>query len=229
MFETFRTEAGIYAKMDTPPPFAVANEYIAAELAQHIRLPMPPHFCAYIKRTTRPVFCSLSATLAGAKLPPIDPIIAMAEAPDLCAGVLLFDIWIANDDRHRRNISYQRERPPHKLTIFDHSHSLFYYTDYRRRHAGKLGIIGQFGARHCLLDVLPNPDYFDKWVARIKNVNNDYVKEILSNADSLGLPKHVQRDGYDYLLHRRDNIDALVRENKKLFRGVTDWGLLWAT
>ncbi|HEX8393913.1 MAG TPA: HipA family kinase [Longimicrobium sp.] len=219
----------MYLKLASPKePSAVANEYIGAELAKHIRLPIPPHFCGYIRRTSRKAFCSLDATVGGAKLPAINPVLACTEEPDLCTGVLIFDIWIANVDRHLRNISYQRERMPHKLTIIDHSRALFYYQNFNSRFKGDLGIIRPEDKNpHALLYSLSSPDYFHKWITRVKNVSSEYIKEIVNDAAELGLPATARVYGYDFLLRRRDSIETLIRSNQAAFRGIRDWGLLW--
>jgi hypothetical protein len=227
---TFHAQANVRVKINSPEsPLAVANEYICAELAKHIRLPLPPHFLAKIKRTEHPAFCMMDANMKGTRLPAIDPVQAVADEPDICTGVLLFDIWVGNDDRHLRNISYQAERPPHKISIFDHDRAPFFYTDFARRNRYGLGIIRPDGMRHCLLDRVDTIDYFDKWINRIKGVRSEYIEEILTDAVQLGLPDTVRVVGYDYLLHRRNNIDHFVRDCQSEFTGIAQWGLLWGT
>jgi len=227
--ETYQSEAGVIAKVDTPPHHIVANEYVAAELAKLIRLPLPPSFCAIIKRTDEKAFCSLNATLEGARLPAVNPRAAVADEPDLCTGVLLFDIWIANPDRHAGNLSYQRARRPHRLTIFDHSHALFYYGDFVSRYHENLGIVDEWGRRHCLLDALTSADYFDKWITRIRKVPNECINEILTDAEDLGLPRLARYAGIDFIRNRRNKLDALIRAHQSEFRGIAEWGLLWPT
>jgi hypothetical protein len=229
--ETYRSQAGVIVKLNNPgETHAVANEYVSAELAKHIRLPLPPHFVATVKRTEEPAFCSLNATMRGGALPPIDAKTACQNEPDLCTGVILFDIWIANDDRSRKNVAYLENRPPHRLIIFDHSHAPFFYPDFDHRNRLVLGINRQSdGRRHCLLDHLATDHYFDKWVNRIANLSNEYIKEILDDAGELGLKPEHRFLGYDFLCGRRDRLPKLLRNHRNHFTGIQNWGLLWGT
>jgi hypothetical protein len=91
----------------------------------------------------------------------------MKECQKLAVGVLLFDVLIANPDRHAMNVHLDASRKPYRMSIFDHSHALFGYENGKadeRLSALKdsLGISGGTVTgqnRHCLLNAIPN-DYF---------------------------------------------------------------------
>ncbi|HET7229086.1 MAG TPA: hypothetical protein VFJ16_03755 [Longimicrobium sp.] len=215
-----------------PPPFILAQEYICAELAGHIRLPLPPHFIARDHKGIA-LFCSMNLTISGASPPPLDrPDIACVEEPDLCTGLILFDIWMLNTDRHWKNVSFQSERPPQRLGIFDHSHTLFFYNDWSTRFRGRLAIGGHDAPgsnRHVLLDHLHTSDYLSKWITRIAEFPNEYLREVLGNAEELGLPNFVGRQAYDFLRERRDTLAQIVDDHRSEFTAIVDWGMLWGT
>ncbi|MBL0035370.1 MAG: hypothetical protein IPP26_06280, partial [Flavobacteriales bacterium] len=48
-------------------------------------------------------------------------------APFLATGLLLFDIWVANCDRHVKNFEVDYSTTPVSMNIFDHGHALFGY------------------------------------------------------------------------------------------------------
>lgn len=213
-------------------PYLVAQEYICAELAKHIRLPLPPHFVGRDKRRNL-VFCSLNVTIGGGSAPPLDqPRLAVANEPDLCTGLILFDIWMMNTDRKPDNVSYMPNRVPQKLGIIDHSHTLFFYSDWSARFKNKLAIEGTSAPhanRHILLDYLNTTTYISKWLNRIKSVPSEYIKEVVTDTVELGLPDFVARQAIDFLKDRRDGLEALIASNQNEFTGIADWELLWGT
>jgi hypothetical protein len=230
--DTYQGQAAIFLKKSppVPPPYYAAVEFICAELAKQIRLPVPPSFVAELPgEEDRPAFTCLAFNLSGGSTPPIDPAEAVAAEPDLCTGVLMFDIWIVNTDRHVRNVSFQALRRPHRLNIFDHGHALIFYPDSLTHFANRLGIIGPpngRGNRHCFLDVLASAQYVMKWIERIGRVPDDIIREICQDAGDLGLPDQLSADTATFLISRRDRLAQLVADHRAEFRQIADWPLL---
>ncbi len=96
--------AGIAKPNSAALPLVVANELVCGLLAKAILLPSPPGFI--IEHNSQPYYVSLNFNLAGVALPPADVKKLVASQPELASGVLLFDAWVANGDRHRANIAY---------------------------------------------------------------------------------------------------------------------------
>lgn len=228
--QTFTSDAHIYVKKPNghPPPYDVANEYVCGELARMIRLPVPPGFIGLLPDGSH-TYCSLGFNLKGEKAPPIIPGRAAVSEPDLCTGVIIFDIWIANTDRHHKNISYKAQRAPHRLQAIDHGHALFGFWKPGEL-VDDLAIVGGPGRnRHCLLDWLPTADYVSKWVARIQALPAEIIREVVMDSVSLGVPRHLAEQGVQFLLGRRMKLPELIRSNKSEFTSVSDWGLEWAS
>lgn len=102
-------------------PMLVANEWICSKLAQHLLLPVPP-FAIMRKQAggTRRYFASLR--FGGGEETPNDVNLDLLakHLPYQSTGIVLFDILIANDDRHRGNIKVDRPDSPRQVVIYDH-------------------------------------------------------------------------------------------------------------
>jgi hypothetical protein len=226
--ETYEGQAAVFLKKPAAvqPPYYVAAEYVCAELARLIRLPVPPSFVAELPgEENRPAFTSLGFNLSGGATPPIDPDEAVAADPDLSTAVVLFDIWIVNTDRHRKNISFLSTRTPHRFNVFDHSHALFYHTDTITFYQNRLAISGipDRGNRHCLLDALNTSRFVGKWLDRIRRVPVDLIQEVLADAVDLGLPEPLATATALFLIDRRDRLWDLVKTHRREFTQVADW------
>ena len=114
------------AKDNSLAPYCIPNELICGELARFLRLPVPPVGVVSQSAGT-PLFASRDFNLTGNSLPPVDVAACVQQLPRLSAGLLLFDIWVANCDRHAENFSVDFLATPPVMNIFDHSHALFGY------------------------------------------------------------------------------------------------------
>ena|ERR1017187_1171006 len=97
-----------------------ANEYICGTLGTFIGLPIPP-FAMLEKRSGSVMeslwFASLDYRLAGEDMPEIHPPTVFSQLDDICLGVILFDLWIANTDRHTDNLSFDPSISPKRLNV----------------------------------------------------------------------------------------------------------------
>ncbi|MGH7136016.1 MAG: hypothetical protein ACREHD_09765, partial [Pirellulales bacterium] len=71
-------------------------------------------------RREAPLFSSLDFNFNREKLPPVVPDICVQRLLRDCTGVLLFDIWIANEDRHDANLLVDKVGAPGEMMVFDH-------------------------------------------------------------------------------------------------------------
>ena len=95
------------AKCNGPnAPYCIPNEWICGEIGRFLCLPVPPAGIIHAPQANPPNwFASLDFNLTGNALPPVDPTRCTGELPELSTGLLLFDILVANRDRHRQNFS----------------------------------------------------------------------------------------------------------------------------
>ena len=47
--------------------------------------------------------------------------------PDVCTGIVLFDVLIANCDRHDDNLVVDNDIAPREIYVYDHDIALFGY------------------------------------------------------------------------------------------------------
>ncbi len=204
-------------------PMAVVNELICADLARAVKLPVPPSFLVHNGDGT-PYHVSLNFYLAGEDLPPADAGAVVADLPAFAAGIVLFDAWVCNEDRHPSNLAY--DRPSRRVTLFDHSHS-FLTGDWPQRLErvkSELAI-----GNHCIARELTRVDGFSAWHKRIMAVPEFYIKEAVAQAVGIGpMDAHVAAFAAGYLLDRRDRLLDLVDAHRAVFPKINEaqWAAL---
>jgi hypothetical protein len=216
--------------------YCVPNESIAEKIASFLGLPVAPGAIVELEEDDQKIFgyTGLQFGLTGEELPPIDPDECVARLPDLSAGLVLFDILIANPDRHTKNLSAVLHEQPYEMRIFDHSHALFGHSkngalqrlkDLRDR-LGVTGgsVTGQH--RHCLLDKLDDATYFAKWQDRIASLPNHYIETICTELLDKGFINEVESSAItDFLRYRRDRFLKLIQDHQNEFKGIKQWPL----
>jgi len=101
----------------------IANEYISGRIGIFLGLPIPP-FAITHDKDENVYFSSLDFNFNRAILPPIVPDRCVACLPELCTGILLFDILIANEDRHEANLVTDSVSSPKFIHVYDHDQAL---------------------------------------------------------------------------------------------------------
>lgn len=224
------------AKPNSPgAPYCIPNEYICGTIGRFIGLPIPPvaimhtpqhnqhhHWCA-----------SLDFNHTGNDLPPVDPKACVAALPDLSTGLLLFDILVANGDRHQNNFNVDFGSHPAKMSVFDHSHALFGFQvgqgmnrlNTLRDRLGMSGGSRTGGARHCLIDHISTDQYFSKWQGRIKALPDYLIEEACEEVIGIGIDATESRAACTFLKHRRDNLYQIIDSNRGEFKGILQWSL----
>lgn len=219
---------GAVAKPNTPnAPYCIPNELVCSVIGRFLYLPLPPAGIISSPKATHPFwFASFDFNLSGNSLPPIDPAKCEVELPELCAGVVLFDVLVGNSDRHPGNLSVDLLTTPKQMNVFDHSHALC---------GGQAGnakqVLVDFQDKlatggHCLLKVLSTDQHFQKWIDRIKAIPDFLIEEVVREASAYGLSSEESSQVVAFLRHRRDHIKEIIEANKAEFAGITQWSLL---
>jgi hypothetical protein len=202
-------------------------------------LPVPPCGLFLDARNTSgvPWFGTLNFNLSGDTLPPADPDECVAAysdpvhpRPDVVTGTLLFDLWVANGDRHQRNLALDTSVTPAQLHVFDHSWALF-----GRDGAGRLNRllsalgIGQAdsasGNRHCLLDAVKTNTRFRFWTNRIGLIPDYVIYDAVDGAFRAGLIGGPEAATVrNFLQYRRANLVDIMNRCRAEFSGIPDTG-----
>lgn len=218
-------------------PYCIPNEMICGELGRFLRLPVPP--LGVVKSAGGECWiASLNFNLVGNDLPPVNPAQCVRLLPSLSAGVLMFDIWIANLDRNQRNLSVDTLATPPQMSIYDHGIALLGFgkdkgVERLAEREGRLGISWESfqeptksgRARHCLLDVIATDDHFDFWLKRIEVTPDFLIDEICNDARPYGLTLQEADAAARFLKNRRDTIRNIIMNNRIEFRAIKQWNL----
>lgn len=211
---------GIAKRGSEDLPYTVPSELICANLARAIRLPVPPSLVVEDANGV-PFHVSMNFVLAGQNLPPADAAAAVAHDASLCAGAVLFDLWICNGDRHAGNLAFDAAQG--RMMLFDHSHALFASQDidaWLARAQSAFNIGG-----HCLAAHLQRATDFASWNSRIAQVPEYFIEGLVEDAVEVGLPVGKVRACTDFLLHRRKNLLSILETGAHAFPQVppSEW------
>ena len=212
------------AKASTPElPLAVVNELICADLARAVKLPIPPSFLVNDK-DGKPFHVSLNFHLSGQDLPPADAAAIATDDPELACGIILFDMWVCNGDRHAGNIAY--DKTVKKVTLFDHSHA-FLHGQHGQAFLENLRSQPAIGG-HCLASQIKEIDGFGTWQDRINAVPEFYIREAVQQTIGVGtMTLELAQFATEYLLDRRKRLPELIQAHRTLFPKVEQglWNL----
>jgi len=232
---SYQATISAVAKTNGPNvPYCIPNELICAELGRILGLPVPPAGIIHSSGGLANYwFASLDFNLTGNSLPPVDAQACIQQLPDLSTGLLLFDILIANCDRHPANFSVDFSQAQPCMSVFDHGHALFGYSAQHgvarlRDLRDRLAVSGGShirGNRHCLLDNISTDIHMSKWLDRIRAIPTYFLEDLCQSASGLGINDAEAHEALDFLKHRRDTIKDIVHSHHHEFRGIRQWGL----
>ncbi len=205
-------------------PFTVANEFICGRLGLVLGLPVTP---GVVARTDddRLAYIALRFGHKGERPPPVIASDVVADNPRESAGVIAFDTWVANPDRHAENLAYVRDLAP--LTMFDHSHALFGYN--AQGAAERLqSQRNQPLVEGCLCEHVTAGSHFRGWSERIAGVHDDTIRDLCR---SMLVPGGITADeseaAHAFLVHRKGRILEFLQQSKETtLRNVSGWGML---
>ncbi len=199
-------------------PFVVINELVCWHLAQALLLPIPPGFL--IEHDAVPHYVSLNFNLAGEELPPADAADVVAADPALACGIVAFDAWLLNADRHPGNIAH--DAATGRVQIFDHANA---FLGKGRAHLevlkGSLDI-----SNHCLVRELRTPAGFSHWLPRMAAIPRYYIEDVVRSTMELGLSADDAGFCIDVLETRRRALPEMLRRSRDAFPRIEArlWG-----
>lgn len=213
-------------------PYCLPNELISAEIGRFLRLPIPP--CGITTGEGGLVlFSSLDFNFDKLQLPQIVPDLCWAALPVLCTGIVLFDILIANSDRHDENLVVDNMANPTAIRVFDHDQALFGGNSIAvagierlKLLTNRLGITAGTVSRgnpHCLLSEVDTDEHFEGWIHRIDAIPDWLISDVCSEARGLGLSKEESTEAKIFLVSRRNTFREIIKLNHKSFTGIANW------
>ncbi len=216
---------GGVVKTDAAVPYTVANEFFCGRLgfwsSAYLSLPA----ASSKKQDGVNAYAMMRFGVKGQNPPPVDPAALVLALPHLAAGVVVFDCWVRNTDRHQQNLAFV---PPSALSVFDHSHALFGNTPGEGEQT-VVNTMGQASWTGCLLGELTQATDLSRWAERVGGVHDDVVEDIAIEAKTLGICTAAEAHAAATALNSRKRaLRGWIDSNKASFAKIpdTEWGLI---
>ena len=235
-FELTTSSHGRYGtESDHDNPLLIPNEWIASNIAQHLRLPVPP-FALLKNAKDQPLFASLHVTREPAP-PGTDPEKCIALDERLCAGITVFDAFVANTDRWSGNILVDDLWNPSWMQIIDNDRAVFGCMpgDELKRlsqlsiRTGLLAPDWPGACRHCLIDHLTDAMRIHEWLLRIESIPDWFLSDICHEIVGNGISRNLAEAAYGFLRERKRSLRGLVYNIRQEFSQVRPdyvWGFI---
>lgn len=206
-------------------PYTLVSEYISADIASLLGLPIPARQIITFKGKRMLGFEWRDD--AKSFEPGIEAKLTNANA---VPGMLAFDVLLCNRDRHRGNVLLQRPSPSldrYTFSLIDHSHALIgdmpnmeALIQFLRRHYDPAPFLQV--APLELRQLVTGWADFDPWLSRIESLTETNLENILS-----GIPDEWRpRDDdcsliMDFLFARKNRVRQLLFDGRAYFPKLT--------
>jgi hypothetical protein len=213
-----------FARKNTPDrPYAVANDFIASTLGMAAGLPVPPGTLIGVYGGGYNYAC-LAFGDRGDRPPPIIPPKFCQERPWEACGIIAFDQWIHNTDRHDSNIGYL---PDFAVGVFDHDLALLNESKSDEEAHSLLAESQDTPVKdHCLPPHLKDVSHFGEWCDRINSVTRREIRRAVATSHSADLINAELRDAIiAFLEHRQTRISSFIASTQDQYRSVESWTL----
>jgi hypothetical protein len=218
------TLSGVVKRNSTEAPYAVPNEFICGRLGLLIGLPVPPGAVVTTDDGKLAYVC-LRFGPKGESPPPIDPQEFVEDNPSTAAGVIAFDYWIGNPDRHEHNLAYVRGEPKIPVMVFDHSHALLGIEAgaavQRLRRTVDDPLLSGILRQH-----VTSSREFGYWAKRISAVSSDLIQDVCRMViHDDGITADECTAAAEFLMHRKDRVLEKIWDSKGRMPNIQQWEL----
>ena len=213
--------------------YLIANEWIAANICQFLRLPVPPF--AIVRKKSRSTTMFISQSYEGDSTPSdVNPANLYRGFPKETTGVVVFDIFIANCDRHGGNLKVDNPLKPRQFHLIDHERALFYIYKGEgiKRLQGRedrLGISdGSQSADeyHCLIEELDSIEHLQFWIDRVASIPDWFIEDICEDVKKVACKSSECEYLKKFLKERKTKLQTLIQNNKSRFPRISKWPLI---
>lgn len=214
---------------------ALVNEYIAARLAEELSLPVPPVRVVsvshkFIKRNLllrqqgfepgvqfASLYIKKSSTLKHFPTPPEKHKIVNRRR---LAGMVVFDLWLNNLDRQRKNLLLKSSPLGYKVMLIDHGNcfpgAFKWSTKTLKRN--KNPRLTQ--PVHSWAAAMLSRRHFTKYVQKIQDLPAEKIEEIIDSVpDEWNVSKEEKKQLYKFLKKRKKKLDDLVEAFLEMHKG----------
>lgn len=207
-------------RYDSTKPWTLVSEILCADIASLLGLPIPARrvipfngkWLGFEWRGDSKSFCNGMETNLINK--------------DIVPGMIVFDVWICNKDRHSGNVILQRPSEgisQYNLSLIDHSHALI-------GDLPNLDALRQFiqlnNDPRCFVMPVPQQlrnvvchleDYIP-WLMKVESFNIEQLDEVIQVIPTEWIPSQEQLASLiNFVALRASNVKSLVMDNPQLF------------
>jgi len=216
-------------------PYLIANEWISANIAQFLRLPIPPF--AIVRKKSRATAMFISYSFDGDTKPDdVQPVPLYSNFKRECAGIVVFDILVANCDRNGGNLKVDKPANPNSFYIIDHERALFHIFDHQGiqrlskiTSEERLGITDSANSAdewHCLIELIDTAEHLKEWVARVDSIPDWFIDEICEEMWKVSINRRECNAVKEFLKQRKRTIGSLIQKHHGRFPLIRDWPLI---
>jgi hypothetical protein len=188
----------------------VGAEAICSRLGMILGLPVPPGVVVQ-DPDGRFTWVSLQFGDLSALPAPIVPPALVQHRPADAAGVIVFDHWVGNDDRHDGNLAFSQGNLP--LAVFDHDQALG--GGFRSEIPllpGKADQALLDPANHCLMPHAPPAHFFEPWLDLVRSTPASLIEAQCADLVRAGYWTDDEAAAVSaFLTLRREHLSEILR------------------
>lgn len=203
-------------------PYGVANDYIASTLGLMLGLPIAPVSLISLDGDIA-ASVSLGFGERGVAPPPADLEQLGQKYPEDVAGIVVFDQWVVNTDRHDENLASLAK---HGMVAFDHDAALIGWKPKVSVSDSIAKGRGHIVSGHCLAPHVASWDHLSTWQEAVRRVPRWAIRRVVQQAFGAKLITAKERDELASLLvFRASQIGAMIENRAHEFTRITQVGL----
>lgn len=204
-------------------PYGVVNDYIASALGMAVGLPVPPG--TLMQTRSEFAYISLGFSDRGDRLPPALLDEFAEERPWEATGVLAFDQWIYNSDRHSGNLAFDSKLG---VSVYDHDLSLI-----ARANERPVDTLREYRDKelsgHPLAKYVKNASYFESWFDRIAGIRTEEVRRIVRTCSKLGLIENeLKQELINFVDFRKAKVKEYIERTRNEYSEIATWPFVMA-
>jgi len=148
--------------------------------------------------------------------PPADCGLLVAKNIDVATGIVVFDAWICNIDRHELNLIFDVVNG--EIVLFDHGEAICNSVgpEFLLNHRDNLGL----GDSHAVAYELPHLNQLDKWLNRVAQIDTGEIVSVVRSTTEKFLTVEEQLQLAHELDRRRRTLPQLFQKhatNREIF------------
>lgn len=211
--------------------YLIFNEKVAGEIGRVMGLPCPEvlvepfngryYFFSHWKEISQ----------SGMELPPKtarERQNAITNHLDIVHGMLVFDLYIANNDRRMDNLICRSDGT---FSMIDHGNALHYYVrssrptphGVKRLDEVRHDIRNMFEEDriHHFMYLLPSGNDFDKWIERVRAVPDHFIEAIVIGCPDTEYLKNIEKQRtIEFLIERKTYLADHIEKHRDYLLGM---------